>query len=51
MPRSLSLHVIPNDILVIVPEYRRYRYFVVGDEVVIVDPATYEVVEVIVHTA
>ena len=36
------------DIVVIVPAYRRYQYFIVGERVCIVDPDTYEIVEIIV---
>lgn len=31
----------------LVPTYRAYKYFLVGDEIVIVDPATHEIVDVI----
>jgi hypothetical protein len=48
VPRTVELRAIPQDIIVIVPAYRRYRYFVVGDKVCIVDPDTYEIVEIIV---
>jgi hypothetical protein len=48
VPRSVQLYAIPEDIVVIVPAYRRYRYFIVGDRVCIVDPDTYEIVEIIV---
>jgi hypothetical protein len=41
------LVVIPDDILVIVPEWRRYRYIVVGDVICIVEPDTHEIVDVI----
>jgi hypothetical protein len=50
VPRSVKLYAIPQDIVVIVPTYRRYRYFVVGDRICIVDPGTYEIVEVILIT-
>lgn len=50
IPRSVTLYAVPEDVEVIVPEYRRYKYFVYEDEVVIVDPDTYEIVEVIVLT-
>ena len=40
VPRTVELYAVPEDIVVIVPAYRRYRYFVVGDRVCIVDPAT-----------
>jgi hypothetical protein len=48
VPRTVELRAIPQDIIVIVPAYRRYRYFVVGDKVCIVDPDTYQIVEIIV---
>lgn len=48
VPRSLTLYVVPQDIVVIYPAYRTYKYFVYDDRVVIVDPNTYEIVEVII---
>ena len=48
VPRTVELRAIPQDIIVIVPAYRRYRYFIVGDKVCIVDPDTYQIVEIIV---
>ena len=51
VPRSARLHTSPRDILVIYPDYRRYRYFIVDDRVVIVDPVRFVIVDVIVLTA
>lgn len=51
VPRDVKLVAVPQEIVVIVPEYRRFRYFVVGDQVVIVDPASFEIVEILVITA
>ena len=48
VPRHVHLVAIPEDILVIVPAWRRYRYIVVDDRICIIDPDTYEIVEVIV---
>ena len=48
VPRSVQLYAVPEDIVVIVPEYRRYRYFVVDNRICIVDPETYEIVEIII---
>ena len=48
VPRSVQLYAIPADIVVLVPTYRRYRYFVVDDRICIVDPDTYEIVEIII---
>jgi hypothetical protein len=47
VPRNVRLVEIPADLVVIVPEYRSYKYFVVGDRVIIVDPDTYMIVEIV----
>jgi len=48
VPRSVSLYAVPEEVVIIVPEYRRYKYFIFGDKVVIVDPGTYEIVDVLI---
>lgn len=48
VPRRVRLYAVPTEIIEFVPEYRRYRYFVVDERVVIVDPNSYEIIEVIV---
>ena len=48
IPRHVHLVTIPEDIVVIVPEWRRYKYIVVKDVICIVDPDTYEIVDVLV---
>jgi hypothetical protein len=47
VPRSVRLEVLPASVIAIVPEYRSYRYFVVNEQICIVEPSTYEIVEVI----
>ena len=48
LPRSVHLYPIPEDIVVIVPDYRGYDYIMLDDDrVAIVDPETYEVVDII----
>jgi hypothetical protein len=47
IPRSVRLVAVPASVIAIVPAYRSYRYFAVEDRICIVDPATYEIVEVI----
>jgi hypothetical protein len=47
VPRSVRLEVLPAAVIQIVPEYRSYRYFVVDDQICIVEPSTYAIVEVI----
>jgi hypothetical protein len=47
VPRTVTLVEVPQDIVVIVPEYKRYKYFITDDVVCIVDPETYVIVDVI----
>lgn len=48
VPRTVTLYAVPEEVVIIVPEYRRYKYFIFGDRVVIVDPGTYEIVDVLI---
>src|SRR6266516_1852672 len=47
VPLSFRLFVIPEDIVFIVPRFRHFRFFVFDDELVIVDPFTFEIVAII----
>jgi hypothetical protein len=47
VPRTVHVLALPEDIVRIVPEYRGFKYIVVGDEIVILDPATLEIVAII----
>jgi len=47
IPRSFHLFVIPEDIVFIVPRFRHFRCFFFEDELVIVDPFTFEIVAII----
>jgi hypothetical protein len=47
VPRTVHLAPIPRDIVEIEPEWRGFEYFLVGDEIVVVDPATLEIVAVL----
>lgn len=47
VPRGLSLFALPPTVVEVVPAYRDYRYILVRDEIVIVDPATYTIVDVV----
>jgi hypothetical protein len=49
IPRSVHVYPVPEDIVTIVPDYSGYMYFMIDeDRVAIVDPDTYEVVDIIV---
>jgi hypothetical protein len=47
VPRSVHLAPLPASIISVVPEFRSYQYVVVNDEICIVDPNSFEIVEVI----
>ena len=47
VPRSVRLAVLPASVVAVVPAYRTYRYFVADDRICIVEPTTYEIVDVI----
>lgn len=47
LPRNVHLVGLPASVIEIVPEYRSYSYFVKDDQICIVDPNSYEIVEVI----
>ena len=46
IPRSFHLFAVPEDIVVIAPRFRGFRFFIVEDEIVFVDPVTFEIVAV-----
>ena len=47
VPRDVHVAALPEDIVTIVPEYRGFDYILVGDNILIVDPVTLEIVAVI----
>ena len=47
VPQTVELREMPSALVTDVPTVRRYRYMVINNEVVLVDPATSEVVEII----
>jgi hypothetical protein len=47
VPRDVHFVVLPEEIVRIVPQYRGFDYVLVGDEIVIIDPLTLEIVAVI----
>jgi Protein of unknown function (DUF1236) len=49
VPRSVHLVALPASVISLVPQYRDYRYFVVNDQICIVEPNSYEIVDVIVE--
>jgi hypothetical protein len=47
VPRSVNLHVVPQDIVAIYPRFRGHRFVVVEEEIVIIEPRSYRVVAVL----
>jgi hypothetical protein len=47
VPRTVRLVRVPTAIIEIEPRWRGFEYFLVGDEIVVVDPQTLEIVAVI----
>jgi len=44
VPESVQLYSVPQEVAVEVPAIRSYKYMVVNERVVLIDPATSEVV-------
>jgi len=47
IPRSVRLAPLPASIISVVPAFRSYQYVVVNDQICIVDPNSFEIVEII----
>lgn len=47
IPRTVEVAVLPADVVTIVPQYEGFDYIVVGDQILIVDPNTMEIVAVL----
>lgn len=47
VPSHVRLYPLPSTVISIVPQYRGYDYFVVRDEIIIVEPRTKKIVTVI----
>jgi hypothetical protein len=47
VPRNVHVVAVPEDVVEIVPQYEGYDYIVIGEQVLIVDPDTMEIVAVI----
>ena len=47
VPRDVTFHRLPAEIVTIYPEWRGYEFFLVRDQIVVVDPRTLEIVAVL----
>jgi Protein of unknown function (DUF1236) len=47
VPRTIELYALPAEIIIIEPAWRGFRFFLVGDEIVVVEPDTLRIVAVL----
>ncbi|MGC1779626.1 MAG: DUF1236 domain-containing protein [Xanthobacteraceae bacterium] len=47
IPSSVHVEVLPTEIVEVVPEFRGYDYIIVGDNILIIDPDSLEIVDII----
>jgi hypothetical protein len=47
VPREVGFHPLPTDIVTIYPDWRGYEFFLVRDQIVVVDPRSLEIVAVL----
>jgi len=47
VPRNVGFHPLPAEIVTIYPEWRGFEFFLVGNQIVVVNPRTLEIVEII----
>jgi hypothetical protein len=47
IPASVRVHSLPQEVIVIYPEWRGYDYILVDEQIVIINPRTHEIVAVI----
>lgn len=47
VPRTVAFHPLPAEVITIYPAWRGYEFFLVNDEIVVVNPRTLEIVAVI----
>jgi uncharacterized protein DUF1236 len=50
VPRDVRFQLLPADVVEILPQYRGYSFFVVRDDIVIVEPSSYKIVDVLPRT-
>jgi len=47
VPRDIQFQPLPAEVVEIVPQYRGYNFFVAREDIVIVEPSTYKIVDVL----
>lgn len=47
IPASVHVHPLPQQVIIIYPEWRGYDYILVGDQIVVINPRTHEIVAIL----
>jgi type IV secretory pathway VirB10-like protein len=47
IPRTVTLHALPAPVIEVYPQWRGYRFVLVDDEIIIIEPGSYRIVAVI----
>jgi len=47
IPRSVTLNPLPAGVVEVYPDWRGYRFILVGNDILVIDPDTYEIVAVL----
>jgi hypothetical protein len=47
IPASVHLYPLPVEVIAVYPDWRGYDYILVGDQIVIINPRTHEIVAIV----
>jgi hypothetical protein len=47
IPASVHLYPVPVQVVEVYPEWRGFNYILVGDQIIVVDPRTHEIVAIL----
>ena len=47
VPRDVSFHVLPERVVAIYPEWRGFKFIIVREQILIIDPNTFEIVAIL----
>ena len=47
IPNSVRFYPLPREVFVIYPEWRGYDYIMVGNEILVIDPRTHQIVAIL----
>ena len=47
VPHDVRFHALPAEVVTVYPEWRGYEYVLVGEQILVIDPRTFEIVAVL----